>query len=295
MKKNSALDRARARLERKGFAVIEAGNTDRETLREVAGYFGRIQNHPKAGPDGIVDLITHRTEASGEFDRSKASVHAEFQPHSDGAFVDGFWVENGFTERLGPPSLFLLQCVNAAENGGESLLIDCQAVFEDLRRESPEIFSRLQQPNLCFCGGKDYSLSKSLFERISPERWRVRFRSDLVMVEESAQPAVRSFFHDYVLNPKYHEVFRLRPGEILIADNFRLLHGRKEIHATSAANRHVRRVWIWDDQSKAQYLTLEGSRLPRGAFLGMEGYGRLPIKSFENSDYPLNLGIREGE
>lgn len=283
----------RVQLERNGFAVVNAGNLEREVLARWANRFGRIQNHPKADRDGIVELITHRSGREiGQFDRSRASAHAEFLPHSDGAFVDGFCEENGLTKRVGPPCLFLLQCVKAADVGGESLLIDCQTIFDDLRRDSPEFLSTLLQLKLNFCGGRDSSLDKPLFERISVDRWRVRFRSDLVMVEESAQPVVRSFFNDYVRNPKYHREFALKPGEILIADNFRLLHGRKSIEAKSGVYRQVRRLWVWDDGNGTDYVTLEGKPLPAGAFQGMERYGPLPKRVCDCPPVKLALGIQ---
>jgi alpha-ketoglutarate-dependent taurine dioxygenase len=289
------VNEARAQLEKKGFAVVDAADTDRETLLAWASHFGQIQNHPKAGTDGIVDLITNRSEIGGQFDRSRASVSSEFLPHSDGAFVDGLLVKSGVTRQVGPPSLFLLQCVTAAEEGGESLIIDCQTIFEDLRRESPQIFSFLTRPILSFCGGADYSLNKSLFERLSPDRWRVRFRSDLLMIEQSARSAVQSFFQDYVLNPKYHQVFPLKSGQILIADNFRLLHGRKQIEANEGAPRHVRRLWIWDPEVQSHYVTLEGKTMPTGAFPNGGKYDPLPLDTSEISPSPLALGIRGGE
>jgi len=284
------ISEARARLEQKGFAVIDAGDAERESLLSWASQFGRVQNHPKAAADGIVDLVTDRSKADGAYDRSRASVQSEFLPHSDGAFVDGFWVENGLTRQIGPPSLFLLQCVKAAEVGGESLIIDGQAIFDDLRRESPELLARLRQPNLSFGGGKDYSLNKSVFERISSDRWRVRFRSDLLMVEQSARSAVLMFYQECVLNPKYHQLFTLKPGQILVADNFRLLHGRKEIELKEGSHRHVRRLWIWDSGNQTRYVTLQGDAQPAGAFPSMAGYA--PLTPEAAGTTPLALGIR---
>ena len=62
-------------------------------------------------------------------------------------------------------------------------------------------------------------------------------------------PEVQAAFDEFVAAIRRHEVasFRLAPGDLLVVDNRRVLHGRTAI--TGSHDRHLVREWLTTSRS----------------------------------------------
>lgn len=144
----------------------------------------------------------------------------------------------------------MLQCVRPAQQGGMSFLVDTQEILERIWAEEPEYARVVTQPKtVSHCAGEHFSTHNPLFEQLSADRWRVRLRADLMYIEPWAYPAVKHIVQNYLFNPEVRKLHSLAKGQILVADNYRVLHGRDSIISDSDdlnQSRLLNKTWIWD-------------------------------------------------
>jgi hypothetical protein len=202
----------------------------------------------------------------------------EFQPHSDGSYLDGLCVAGGRVRRVMPPSMFLLQCVRPAEAGGLSFFIDAQQLFRTLAREEPELFALATTPGLIsYCGGAQVAMSFPMFAQRRSGRWRIRFRSDLMYAETSVREALQDLIERYVYSDLLRSYHSLQTREIVVCDNLRMLHGREAITGRAAEGpRLLKRLWIWDDESDEHLPLGRTDPTTNAIFDVFRDYGPLP-------------------
>lgn len=279
-----------SQLEARGYAILRPASDSESALLQVASYFGRVQGHPKADERGIVTVTPEKaSQDSAQFERNVSKTSAAFALHTDGSFLDGICPVGDRFFRLGPPSLFLLQCVRPAAEGGESVLVDTEEVFEALLLEQPALAELAQRRGLLhFFGGDQSALDFPLFEKVHPTTFRVRFRWDLALADSTHAQSLRYLIQNYFQNPRFQKRYRLRENEILIVDNQRMVHGRDAIAAPSErGSRLLRRVWLWNEASP-EIESLSGGLVK--AFESARVYG--PRVDRDSRLRPLSLGIR---
>ncbi|HEY9742389.1 MAG TPA: TauD/TfdA family dioxygenase [Coleofasciculaceae cyanobacterium] len=282
------------RIEEDGFAIVQGWDTSDETFKEVVQFFGHIQDHPNADDFGLVKLKPVRPKkAEHSYDRSPAHTPGDFLPHTDGAYLDGFAVINGKVVRVNPPSFLILQCIRPAEQGGISFLVDAQEIFERLWVEEPEHAKIVIQPRtVSYCAGVDFSAHCPLFEQLSEERWRVRLRSDLMYIEPWAYSSVKHVVENYLFNPKFRKLHRLTEGQILIADNHRVLHGRDAIISDNVNHsRLLNKTWLWD-ASTEHLLSFRDLPPDPNSFKAFEKHHPLNIDVANKTLRPIQTGIK---
>ena len=279
-------------IEKTGFVVLRAWDNSEKTLLKVAQYFGRIQGHAKADERGLVTVTPERaTNSPKEFDRNLSKTSQEFLLHTDGSFMNGICPVEEKYFRLGPPGLFLLQCVRPASVGGESVLLDAEAVLNALVNEQPELARIAQMPGLLhFFGGDQVALDFPLFERLAVDRYRIRFRLDLALAKSENAASIRFLIDKFFLSPRFQTRRHLESNEIIVVDNSRIVHGRDGIslEGTEGA-RLLRRAWIWDEHN-AEVEALSNSLSGLQAFERARVYG--PKTDADLRLRPLSLGIR---
>ncbi|MET8540234.1 TauD/TfdA family dioxygenase [Kitasatospora sp. NPDC004799] len=122
-----------------------------------------------------------------------------------------------------PPRLLLLACARAGNTGGESLLVDGQAVLADLAVHHPAAIEALSAERAAYFGGSS-GLFAPVFRQLPGERWQLRLRQDdLARFSPDAEvhlPALRQ-----AIDRNTRQV-RLAPGQGVVLDNHRFLHGR---------------------------------------------------------------------
>ncbi|MBA6440672.1 TauD/TfdA family dioxygenase [Streptomyces sp. GMR22] len=91
--------------------------------------------------------------------------------------------------------------------------------------------------------------------RLTPEgRWRVRFRHDALVAGFQRHPDVTSAAHREAVDafttlatdPALTATFQLAPGDMVLLDNTRVMHGRTEI--TGTAERRLKRIKLFGEE-----------------------------------------------
>lgn len=138
--------------------------------------------------------------------------------------------------RARPPELQLTACLRAAEQDGESLLLDGHALLAAVAREDPALYDALLRVPRCmpFVFGDVLGPTAALRGGRCVVTHTPRPRDDDAIAPRLAAAISRS-------TP---EVVRLNAGDVLLLDNHRVLHGRRGF---DDPRRELLRVLAWLD------------------------------------------------
>ncbi|MFC8716571.1 TauD/TfdA family dioxygenase [Kitasatospora sp. NPDC057198] len=169
-----------------------------------------VVRHRDSGPDGLTALRDLGASIAGRSTFAGLGRGA-LAPHTD------------CTQAQDPPRLLLLACQREGTAGGSSVLVDGWRVLGDVLRLESAALDALRAPRAAYFGGADGRFNPVLAP-LADGRWHVRFRED----------ALARFSPDVVPHlPALREALqrnaitvRLRPGQALLVDNHRVLHGR---------------------------------------------------------------------
>jgi alpha-ketoglutarate-dependent taurine dioxygenase len=155
------------------------------------------------------------------------------------------------------PMVLVLYCYENSVAGGESMLVDGLQVVSDLKREAREDFAIL-------------SSTKVRFEQFDPSvRYWFRRTTPILELGDDGEVAALHFSHKNFLadlpfevmgrfyaaykallerlkSQRYQYVFRLEPGECMVVENDRVLHGRRAFDARSGARHFTSAFVSWD-------------------------------------------------
>ncbi len=213
-----------SRLEKVGAAVVrrEHDRPEAETeawidvlgargLRIIGTHFGRIE-----------DLRTDNT-TNTNIDQL-GYTNAAIELHTDQPFLDE------------PPRYQLLQGIRDANQGGDTVLVDGEAAFRYLQSLDRDAAELLLRTSIRF-HRKQKNFEREVISPIVTIRaGRVFVRSSyfteapyqLPFDRMSAWYRAHDQFVRILRDPRNHYAFRIRPGNVLIYDNHRMLHGRTE-------------------------------------------------------------------
>jgi len=133
-------------------------------------------------------------------------------------------------------------CIAQTDEGGETILADAVAAYLALEPTHQRALERVNlQEHSVFATDTNHHPVVT-FRRGEPRIYYSYWLSD----EHLAAPERAAFeaFAEAVTHQTLHR-FLLRPGDILVVDNGRMLHGRTSINGNRA--RHLRRYWIEAD------------------------------------------------
>lgn len=243
MEQPDSLEEIHRLYEQNGYLVLCTGVTQEWILDLVAGQFGEIQG-------GIFWKKYFRVEYDPEKDPlnvpkdqlSPLAKHAlaDFSPHMDGTF-----------EKV-PPKCTLLQCILCdKEDYGVSIVVD---TWEIISRMSKISFDCLLETDFPF----RFQVQKHYLKGEDTEKvtfaplietfgdsYKVRYRNDedfkLVPPNKQAASALEEF-ETLITSPEFRREFFLKPGDILITNNWRVLHGRTPLSGEKV--RKLRRLWV---------------------------------------------------
>jgi gamma-butyrobetaine dioxygenase len=135
-----------------------------------------------------------------------------------------------------PPGIQFFHCITNDANGGESVLVDGYAVAERLKKDNPHHFKALTENPLSFrLQDKDNDrfncdpvIELDNYGHLKRIRYSRANLSPYVGSPETYQKVREAFleFTRLVESPEFENVLKLKPGEMLITDNERVLHGR---------------------------------------------------------------------
>jgi [2-(trimethylamino)ethyl]phosphonate dioxygenase len=241
----AALARWLGHVDRLGFALLHGVPTTPGNVCEVVGLFGYVR---ETNYGRLFDVI------SVEAPQNLAFTALALGNHTDNPYRDPV------------PQLQLLHCLEAAGEGGESVVVDGFAAAERLRREAPDAFAVLTRTAVPFryveAGSVDLRHAAPLIELDIAGALRiVRYNNRSIGPLDIDADEVAAFYDAYrrfgrlLHDPALTVGFRLRPGDLFIVDNRRVLHGRRGF---SGGRRHLQGAYADADSLTSKLRVLEG-------------------------------------
>jgi len=230
----------------------------------------------------------HRSEYTG-------LTSEEFLPHTDGSFVHGLARDGDGYIQLFPPKMLILQCAHNAAVGGGNVLIDGQRIYEDLARDEPRMLQALSTKGcVAYCRDDQMALDCAVFDTLDEGCVMLRFRYDAAAyVADWAFDAFHRLQERYFSNPRYRTELKLAAGQVLLIDNYRMLHGRAAFStAENGHKRSLRRIWLARDRLPVLRNAADEHR-DRRALKRCEPYGVLSASMTYAPASWLALGIRK--
>jgi len=219
----AALGRWLAAVRRYGFAVMTDTPTEPGTLCRVAELFGYVRE------TNYGRWFEVRAEVNPN---NLAYTNLGLQAHTDNPYRDPV------------PTLQILACLENSVEGGDSIVVDGFKVVERLKAENPRGFELLtgHAARFAYEGSAGVRLrAKRPMIELGPdgELIAVRFNNrslaattDVPYDDMADYYAAYRRFAELIEDPAMEVTFKLKPGELFIVDNTRVLHARKSFSVT---------------------------------------------------------------
>ncbi len=229
---------------RLGFALVRGLPVELDGMAEMTKLIGFLR---WTNSGGIADVKS----IARAYDLSMTPRALE--PHVDNPY------------RLPQPGYTLLYCLRNDAEGGESILVDGFCIAEHIRRERPDLFDALTRVPVVF----RYVDEQAILEHASPfiDLWpdgslkQTRFhgRADQVAAVDPGLLDVfyeaRRLYAGMIASDDIRLRFKLEPGEMYFADNYRLFHGREPFRLESG-ERYMRQAYMDRDVVSSRQKTL---------------------------------------
>lgn len=235
--RRSSVTQLRSLLRRHRLLVLRGfgnGFDDTQAFVDYAQAWGDIMTWPFGA---VLDVVPHEKPVDHIFDRSYVPLHW------DGMYRDTI------------PELQLFYCVDAPEPeaGGHTIFVDTISLLHDaggalrIAWEKASLICRVQKAS--HYGGEVCSplvaphpvTGEKTLRYNEPVDDPLFLNPHTVWVDQISEEH-REQLHEMLLLPRYRYVHAWQPGDIVIADNFALLHGRDAVDKHSP--RHLRRIHI---------------------------------------------------
>mmetsp|Transcript_6235 Transcript_6235/g.6793 ORF Transcript_6235/g.6793 Transcript_6235/m.6793 type:complete len:192 (-) Transcript_6235:54-629(-) len=174
-------------------------------------------------------------------------------PHTDGCYLET------------PPGVQAFHVIEQSNDGGENMLVDGFQICDALRVKEPKMFEFMTQPNFeFFYKDKETSYkSRQPLIKLDPTTrhiYQFRFNNydrsppspglaDLKLYYATIQAIL-----DLIRDPEYAYQIKLKPGELLLTNNWRVMHGRTEF----IGNRRMLGCYISMDDFTSKMRVLNG-------------------------------------
>lgn len=231
------VDQLRSQLRRHRLLVLRGFDTGFDRTPEFAAHaraWGEIMSWPFGN---VFDAVAHENPIDSVFDCSYLPLHW------DGMYRDTI------------PEIQLFYCVRApdAEAGGHTIFVDTVSLLQDTDHALRSAWSKA---SLTCCvkkashyGGEVHSplivphpvTGEQTLRYNEPVDDPSFINPHTVWVDELSDEH-RQKLHDMLSLPRYRYAHAWQPGDLVIADNFALLHGRNAFERRSP--RHLRRIHI---------------------------------------------------
>ncbi|QEM82594.1 TauD/TfdA family dioxygenase [Halomonas binhaiensis] len=231
-------------LHRTGFVLVSDVPTQEDGMQALIDRIGPLR-HTNWG--GIADVKS----VANAYDLTMTQRGLE--PHTDNPYRDPI------------PGYIWLHCLTNAADGGDNTLVDGYQAALALKQRSPEAFECLTRIAPSFLYHDDTTRLEGegpLIELDSHGRVaRVRFsnrteRVDALPADELEHYyAARQAFYRLITSDELTLHLKLEPGQMLIMDNYRLLHGRRA-YQLSGGIRHLRQGYVDRDSTASRRLVL---------------------------------------
>ena len=154
--------------------------------------------------------------------------------------------------------IFALGCVRRGASGGRSLVVSAVEVFNEIVRRRPDLAVVLQEDFWMDARGQRPDGARCqvlpIYTRhdgylsilLKPEYIHSAQRFDEVPRLSAMQRDALELFHQVTQEPGIALEFDLRPGDVLLASNHTVMHGRTEFEDAPEpeSRRHMLRLWL---------------------------------------------------
>ncbi len=198
-----------------GFIVLKNCDKDFTSVKEIANKIGYVRNSIFGG---LWSFESNQNKADSSYTQD------ELRPHTDGTYSND------------APGLQLLLCTEYSAKGGESILVDGFKIAEKIKNESNQIFNLLSTVNVT----GNY-IGDGVFLKAERPIFKLNKKNEVIQVSfNNYDRAPFRFEHD--LTKRFYEGIKkfdliandkefqwryiLKPGDLLIFNNWRILHGR---------------------------------------------------------------------
>ena len=204
-----------------GFAVLHGVPAEPGFVEHVTGLFGAVRetNYGRVFDVSVAVGATNLADTS-----------LPLSPHTDNPY------------REPTPTVQLLHCLASVVEGGETVLVDGFAAVERLRREAPDRLATLAREPIRFAYRDEHADLVADVPVVSLDPFgevvalHLNNRSKGI---PHGDPARVVFWYDAYLalvelieGSELQVVFRLEPGDLVVFDNLRVLHGRTGFAST---------------------------------------------------------------
>lgn len=202
-------------LARDGFAVLTGTPCSQQSVAAIIDKVGYVRETIFGG---LWEFEANEDMADSAF------TPKELRPHTDGTYSHD------------APGLQMLLCVDYDATGGESIMVDGLQIAADIKREDPALFAdmtRIGVTGLYKGDGVELRARRPIF-RLGPdgEIAQVTFNNydrDTVRLPDADMRQLYAAIRNFEARanaPEYQWRYTLKPGEMLVFDNWRVLHGR---------------------------------------------------------------------
>ncbi|OXB57480.1 hypothetical protein ASZ78_011821 [Callipepla squamata] len=160
-----------------------------------------------------------------------------------------------------PPGVQFLHCIKQTGTGGESEIVDGFHVANKLKQQNPQAYQILSSTAVDYTDvGVDYcDFAMQGKQRIIDVDYRgqaarINFNNatrdtvlDIPVEEVRPFYAALKEFNDLLNSTEHKFTYKLKPGDIVTFDNWRVLHGRHSYQSGSEVTRHLEGAYAdWD-------------------------------------------------
>lgn len=227
-----------------GYIILKNTPTEAQSILDIATKYGFVRD-------------TNFGRYFEVYSRPDANDLA-YTPHAIGPHTD-----NPYRDPV--PGIQLLHCLVNDTSGGFSTLVDSITVAETLKAEDPKGYQLLSQIAVRFrffdndteLVGYHPIIEEDHNGNIIGIHYSPRL-DDLPLLDEpslQAYQAARKRLSELLEDPRFEKKFKLDPGELMMFDNNRVLHGRTSFDP-SEGHRHLQGCYIDRDAPKSHYRLL---------------------------------------
>lgn len=227
-----------------GYIILKNTPTEAQSILDIAGKYGFVRDTNF----GRYFEVYSRPDAN-----DLAYTSHAIGPHTDNPYRDPV------------PGIQLLHCLVNDTSGGFSTLVDSITVAQTLKAEDPKGYQLLSQIAVRFrffdndteLVGYHPIIEEDHNGNIMGIHYSPRL-DDLPLLDEprlQAYQAARKRLSELLETPRFEKKFKLDPGELMMFDNNRVLHGRTSFDP-SEGHRHLQGCYIDRDAPKSHYRLL---------------------------------------
>lgn len=201
------------------------------------------------------NLLTLLARPVSQYETGELIYPVEVRPGGDGASHYSATTASGGLHTDGsllpkPPDVALLVCLAAADAGGETILVDTDAVYGHLEQTAPELVETLCRPQPFLApdrrtGGPQWApVLRFADDGAVRMRYLRRYLESGWLSAAGAVPleltAAMDAIDHFTMAEENQTAYLLRRGEALLWRNERYIHGRRAFTEHSSARRLVR-------------------------------------------------------